>query len=479
MEEEKRELRKLIKEDNVEEFERILSSNNLLQNEFNTLRILPNLFEYEQPLLLLAVKDRSQKILEYFLSQDFVDKTIFNEQGENIYQVVCGIRGAEELFSMIERKVPHNLIFINSRFGMNAFHIACKRNNVFIVKRVYEILESLQLDLTHIKNFAMRFAIKNKDLEVIKYILSIDGIQLKDAELFTSIKFLTIDIVVYLLNVYLRQSIPSHLHNQFHIFHFSNHPPNYINNSHDNINPNLNNNKINEDEDRNNNNEDGNDYEYYLKLVEDNFNKIMNIKLYGNRIWHAVCCNENVDVVQLIYSLKGIQPDLLNDNGYNAFLIACEQNSNIKVIKYLHKLFTSFIHSQIESIQTADSCVLDNYCMKKSDKLKTLHYLYLNGIDFHFLSHNSEFGTYDENGEYDNNDIDQYLKLISHDFDYLQYEHDEEAYRKPSFWKEIDHNLADEQSIRVNEWKNRYEEHVLRHLSKMIQEHMFKPNMFL
>ena len=48
-----------------------------------------------------------------------------------------------------------------------------------------------------------------------------------------------IDIVVYLLNFYICQSIPSHLHNQFHIFHFLNH---YDKNIH---NANTNNNNIN------------------------------------------------------------------------------------------------------------------------------------------------------------------------------------------------------------------------------------------
>ena len=39
------------------------------------------------------------------------------------------------------------------------------------------------------------------------------------------------------------------------------------------------------------------------------------------------------------------------------------------------------------------------------------------------------------------------------------------------FGKEID-NSADERSKGINEWKNRFEEHVLRQLSKMIQEYM-------
>ena len=222
----------------------------------------------------------------------------------------------------------------------------------------------------------------------------------------------------------------------------------------------------------------------------------MNIKLNGIRIWHAVCINENFDVVQLIYSLKGVQPDLLTDVfGLNSFLRACKFNSNIKVIKYLHKLSPSFIYSQIYLggiiIQTAAYPLLNNNCMKLSDKLKTLHYLYLNGIDIHFLSrienangiiYRSLYSNYLKNNKNNyiigGDEIIEYLKVISQDFDYLKNEHDDEAYRKPSFWKQFhnNNNNGDEQSMRINEWKNRYEEHVLRHLSKMIQEHMIKPN---
>ena len=167
-----RELRRLIKEDNVEETGRILNSNKLLQNTFDIIPRGTDYFEPEQPFLLFAVREKSQRVVEYLLFQDFVDKSIYNEEGENIYHVVCKIRGAEELFSMIERKVPHNLILNHSLYGKNAFDFTCEFNYVFIVKRVYEILESLQVDLTQIKNNAMQYAIKNKYIEVIKYIIN-------------------------------------------------------------------------------------------------------------------------------------------------------------------------------------------------------------------------------------------------------------------------------------------------------------------
>ena len=48
-----------------------------------------------------------------------------------------------------------------------------------------------------------------------------------------------------------------------------------------------------------------------------------------------------------IFSLKGIQPEIFNKSGFNPFLFACDLNSNIKIINYIHKLFPSFIHTKI------------------------------------------------------------------------------------------------------------------------------------
>ena len=427
-------------------------------HNFNTLHS-----QYQPPLLHVAVLERSQKVVEYLLSQPFVDKSICNSTGENIYHVVCSMRGAEQLFSMIERNVPHLLLLNQSNNGINAFQIACKENNIFIVKRVYEILESLKVDLSPITRGAMTFAIKNKeeDIEFIQYISSINRNQLDGLILLKAMKSSTFNIIVYLMNVYLCQSIPSHLHNnQFHIFQFSNHPHNI---------PILQNNNDN-----------------FLYLIESNFKKIMEANTRsGNRIWHEVCRNRNLDVVQFIFSLKGIQPEILNDDGNNVFLIACAQNPNIKVIKYIHKLFPLFIHSQINingKIENAAYLVLNGKMNYVSDKLNIIHYLYLNGIDIHFLSKQNHQGNTIYQSIYSlttsfryfvdtlnfNPNMGQYLKVISQDFDYLHNEHDDEAYRKPSFWKHIDSN-ADEQSIRINEWKNRFDEHVLHHLSKMIQ----------
>ena len=475
MEEEGETLKRLIIEDNVEELSNILNSNELLRKNFNTFLSCPLKLIAEWPLLLLAVNEKSQKVVEYLLSQDFVDKTICNSTGENIYHVICGIRGAEELFSIIERKVPHHLLLDISKNEMNAFDIACEENNVFIVKRVHEILQTLQFDLIEILNKAMKYTVLNNvkdniDIDVIKYVSSIDGVQLNEDTLFTGIS-LKFDIVVHLLNVYLCQSIPSHLHNQFHIFQFSN-----LNTNHNYNNHNINN---------KNNNEDQSNNDYYLKF-EENFKKLVNMKKYWNRIWHEVCYNNNLDVVQLILTLKGIQAEILNDKEYNVFLRACGNNSNIKVIKYIHKLFPSFIHSQLYvNLKGLNGAffILNNSHLNSSDKLKIFHYLYLNGIDIHFLLRfEQKMMSIYSLFKKENENMIQYLKVISQDFDYQNNEHDDDAYKKPSFWKEFhsnnnnnnnnNNNMENEQSKRINEWKNRFDEHALRHLSKMIQEHM-------
>ena len=471
--EERERLERFIEEDNVDELSKILNSNHNFRN-FNYK------YRYQLPLLLFAVKTNCQKVVEYLLSQVFIDKTICDTTGGNIYHVICRIRGAEELFSIIERKVPHHLLLDKILGGMNAFDIACKKNNVFIVKRAHEILETLQFDLTSIKRNAIYYAIENDDIEVIKYVLSIDGIQLDTSILGRAIenfKFdiveLNIEVVVYLLNIYLCQSIPSHLHNQFHIFQFS------ILYSNHNDNICKNNDYICKGNDDDN---------YYLKMVEENYKRIMEMEYYGNRIWYVVCRNVNLDVVQLIFSLKRIQPEIPKLNGNNVFLIVCNYNSNIKVIKYIHKLFPSLINSQLiyGGVQNGAHLLISNTNLNKSDKLNILHYLYLNGIDIHLIS-NVKYSVcrsiywksvvHDNDDDFYDKNIDQYLQVISQDFDYLHNEHDHESYRKPSFWKEIDHRKnVDEQSIRINEWKNRFEEHVLHHLSKMIQQHILELN---
>ena len=480
----------LVAEDNVDELAKNLNSNEILRNNFNSFF---SSIPVSLPLLHFAVKRNCQKVVEYLLSQDFVDKTICNSKGENIYHVICRIRGAEELFSIIERKVPHHLLLNNSYSRMNAFDIACRLNNIFIVNRVHEILQTLQFDITlsinNVMERAARYAMRyNQDIEVIKYVLSIDGIQLNDRILYRTIENSKFEVIVYLLNVYLCQSIPSHLHNQFHIFQFSNNRRNIC----DNINiTNSSNNKNNNNNNNNNNSNNNNEYDKYSQIVEENYNNIVKMEYYGNRIWHGVCRNKNLTNldVQLIFSLKGFQAEILNKEGFNVFLYACVLNSNIKVIKYIHKLFPSFINSQLYfhvGVQNGAYLIIRNSKLKeKSDKLNILHYLYLNGIDIHHIfkvnyavceslytkvTQNKIYGIYDQN-------IDQYLQVISQDFDYLHNEHDHEAYRKPSFWKEIDdRNNIDEQSMGINEWKNRFEEHVLHHLSKMIQQHMLELN---
>ena len=229
---------------------------------------------------------------------------------------------------------------------------------------------------------------------------------------------------------------------------------------------------------------------YYLGSFEfvDAKNKIINRKIvFGDRIWHEVSLNANLDVVQYIYSLNGIKDKILNEEGkkYNPFLIACEFNSNIKVIKYIHKSFPSFINSQTKfnkMSRNAAYLVLGNSQLETSDKLKIFHYLYLNGINIHLLIMSRNFkqiffyrSVYSSYCKFDM--IKPYLKVISQDFDYLHNEHDDKAYEKPFFWKEIDNNNnhgKDKQSKGVNEWKNRFEEHVIRKLSKMIQQYMLK-----
>ena len=59
-------LERLIKEDNVDELSILLNSNHNLRNNFNTFQIHQyNIFTFETPLLHFAVRENSQKVVEY------------------------------------------------------------------------------------------------------------------------------------------------------------------------------------------------------------------------------------------------------------------------------------------------------------------------------------------------------------------------------------------------------------------------------
>ena len=115
------ELTRLIKEDNVDELAKIINNNSNQKNNFNLLHHWTT-----DPLLLFAVRKQSEKVLEYLLPLDFIDKTVSTPLDEIIYHVICSMRGAEHIFSLIQNNAPHNLLLNNAFFGKitkNAFQI--------------------------------------------------------------------------------------------------------------------------------------------------------------------------------------------------------------------------------------------------------------------------------------------------------------------------------------------------------------------
>ena len=131
MEEEKRELKRLIIEDNVEEFARILNSNENLRDKLKPIRFPPDLIVpmnvFKQPLLLFAVEENSKKVVEYLLSQDFVDIKLFAihyfESKRCKYLSCCmWDKRSSGTFSIIERKVPHNLLLQKSLYNASRFY---------------------------------------------------------------------------------------------------------------------------------------------------------------------------------------------------------------------------------------------------------------------------------------------------------------------------------------------------------------------
>ena len=86
---------------------------------------------------------------------------------------------------------------------------------------INDIVKDVFKNITQVKKNAMEYAIKNRNIDVIKYVSSISGVELHDKLLLTAMRSSKFDIVVCLMNIYLCRSIPSHLHNiQFHIFQY-------------------------------------------------------------------------------------------------------------------------------------------------------------------------------------------------------------------------------------------------------------------
>ena len=417
-----------------------------------------------------ALQFQRERVLNYLLKETNIDINPSESILQNLFHVVCKNIRSEETFQLIVQKINPQIMNYLCRFlKENAFLIACKYNTPQIIKIIHQ---ELKLNVFH-KNSqnqgAMHYAAMNKDVEVIKYVSTmIDGINPFEEEVFVIIacKYSNLDVFLYLFDLYLHKSIPSFY--PVNIYQFiEDHYLSFIKNSFQSAI-----NKI-ESNYNHNHNIDIEQQQKYQKIIEENYQSIISNKYKNNKIWHEVSSNQDIEMVQFIYSLKGVDVNQLNGEGENGFLIACGTNENLKVVKYLHKNTPSNIHlintSKLNAFQIA---VDKNYHYRISIKL--IKYLYEIGIDIHYFEDifSAIYLLYGQQNAKVNRS--NYLRVISQDFDYQINPHTDEddifLYQIPSFWKEID-NDADEHLKQVNEWKNRFDEHILHHLSKMIQEH--------
>ena len=414
-----------------------------------------------------------ERVLLFLLKETNIDINP-SESGREIFHIVCQNIRSEETFQLLALKINSQIMnYISPYMKENAFLFACKYNTPQIIKIIHQ---QLKLDVFH-KNFqkrgAMHYAAMNKDVEVIKYVSTmIDGIDPFEDDvfgmnaLFITCKYSNLDVFLYLFDLYLHKSIPSFYPVNIYQFIEDSHLS-FIKNS---FQKNINNLESNYNH---NHNIDNEQQQKYQKIIEENYQSIISNNINNKKIWHEVSSNQDIEMVQFIYSLKGVDVNQLNGEGENGFLIACGTNENLKVVKYLHKNTPSNIHlintSKLNAFQIA---VDKNYHYRISIKL--IKYLYEIGIDIHYFEDifSAIYLLYgQQNAKVDRSN---YLRVISQDFDYRSNPHTSEEdispYQIPSFWREID-NDADEHSKQVNEWKNRFDEHILHHLSKMIQEH--------
>ena len=454
---------KAIEEDDLELVITILNSNPDFRTNFNELHLLFDSETYGTPLLHNAASSVSIKVFKYFLLQPFVDAfQLTSFDGGNIYHTICTKRGTEELFSIINSQISPNkvteMLKAKNESNSTPFHYACRYNSIKIVKELYENFGANAFEKTDDNQGPIQCASMNDDVEIIKYVSKIEGIDVFEEDdvddigcnsFLTACECSTLDVVLYLFDLYLHRSIPSDFRGDIH--QYINSQPldlfNTLNIGSDNI---------------------------YDKIKQTNYKSILQMQSIRRTIWHAAASNRNIDVVQFIFSLRGITLEnifnLPNQSGDDVFTIAVQYNTDIKIIKYLHKLIPTSVNSSRNPFFERAS----RYWNYISEEVITiLHYLYLGGTDIHYLmGWTSAFSVSMQICGSSDNDLSNYLKVISKDFDYQNNPHGG-PYKKPSFWKEIDNN-ADEHSKRVNEWKNRFDEHVLHHFSKMIQEYMLE-----
>ena len=227
------------------------------------------------------------------------------------------------------------------------FFYACKYNTLIFIELFYNELKLRGINIINHRDrddkYAINYAAINKDVNVIKYILDIMINEIPPIDercpMFDACECSNLEVFLYLFDIYLNRSIP----NQFyvHILDFLDQ-----NNKFDNINEinNIKNNKNNTNNNNNNNNyaniiDDKINNEIVKQIFEENYQKIIEMRASnGNKLWHYVAYNEDLDLVTFIYSLKGIDPFELNQGGNSGFLIAIMNNGNINVIKYLYNV---------------------------------------------------------------------------------------------------------------------------------------------
>ena len=439
------ELWKAIREDNVE----MLKSNYKLSVE-NGVK--------GESLLRYALQvnnsiNGSDKVIKCLLKDLNIDITGNDCVGDNLFHIVCQKKIiSDEIFQLIIQKMSPKLMHEISHTKENSFLLACKFNSLHRIKQLYEEL-NFNIHQKNVENRgAIHYAALNQDLGAIKYITNIyrgEGLDIYEEDnygmnaLFISCKNANLDIFLYLFDLFLHKSIPNNY--PINIFHF------IVDRFYSIIKKSfpLNIKKIEVNFDYN---FDRENQEKYQEIIEENYQLIITNK---NKIWEEVLENQNIEIIQFIYSLKGI-------NIENSFLIACE-NRNLKALKYLYKNFSLNIN-QITSEKKNAFHIAYKYYVRNS--IKIFHYLYLIGVDIH---HISLFGSvYDITADSHEINLINYFKVISQDFNYQNNPHDNVDYPFPNFWKKAK-DFNDEKSRAVIEWKNRFEEHVLRHLSKMIQ----------
>ena len=168
-------------------------------------------------LFLRALEYKRKKVLLYLIKETNIDiNRVICGEGL-LFHTVCQNVRVEETFKLITQKINLQLMHnVHTHSKVNAFLIACRYYTPHNIKILHQELKLNVFQKNNENRGVIHFAAMNKNVEVIKYVLTmIEGINPFEEDesganaLFIACEYSNFNVFLYLFYLYLHKSIPS------------------------------------------------------------------------------------------------------------------------------------------------------------------------------------------------------------------------------------------------------------------------------